>query len=227
MNDEGTGLEIINNLDQPVPLGIQDKAYREVDKLLEKSLEERDPIMALSGVRQLLRITRISGLALSKLLWSISERWNDYDNNGEKFRDTAFTETGLALATIDRYCAVWDLLVSNEIPNDYIEDIKAMPMRNLVQIAALHTQGYDVASEDWAKMAHAEDGASLSSIIREIKGKPARKSSLQIYLDRNGDLTAYSNGIPHLIGYLKLDEPDEAVQKAIQRLCKSAGVIER
>ena len=220
-------LELVGSLDQPIPLAKQDETFSKVDRLLERALEERDPMIALTGASQLLGIARISGLALSKLLHGVHDRWDEYENNGDDFRDTVFETIGLTKATTDRYINVWEMLTCGVVPTVYVEDIKSRPMRDLVKVASLTAQGFDVKSEDWARMAHAADGTELDQIVRELKGKPPRKSSLQIYVERNGDINCMKEGRMKLVGYLKTDDDDPDVRKAIERIIKNAGLVER
>ena len=221
------GLELISGLDQNLPLPAQTRVFNDIDTLLDRAVESNDPMILMSGVRQLLRITRVSGLALSKLLHGAKQVWDKLETDGQEFRDVVFQETGLNVNTVSRYINVWEMLSSGVVPETLVEGLKGFPMRELVEVASLTSQGYELSEDDWKKISTAEDMSTMSSIIREIKGKPARKSSLQLFLDRNGDITAYVEGKPYLVGYLKLDDETPAVQKAIQRIIKSSGVIER
>jgi hypothetical protein len=63
--------------------------------------------------------------------------------------------------------------------------------------------------------------------VREIKEIAPRADALLIYLTDDGMLQAEQAGKIEFVGYLNVNEAGEVADKAIQRLLRSAGVLER
>jgi len=63
--------------------------------------------------------------------------------------------------------------------------------------------------------------------VREIKGKEPRADALLIYLTTDGTLQAEQGGRIEFVGYLNVSDAGDIAVKAIQRLLRAAGVLER
>lgn len=220
--------EITSFIDQNIPIKMEKTLFDKIDSVLAESLKEKDPELAFSAGKSLLGAVRLGGLGLAKLLHSVNSRWKDYEYSGS-FYGLAEDQLGiLAKATVDRYIAVWEMLTGAYLPNDIIEEVKAKTMRQLVPMASLIKQGFDVSTQDWRRLAHAIDANELREIIREIKGKPPKKQSMKIMLEEDGQLNAWSGGKVVNIGMLRVEnETDEIVSKAIERIVNNSGIIRR
>jgi hypothetical protein len=220
--------EIVAMIDQAVPIKMEQTLFDRIDTVLAQSLEEKDPAIALSVGKGLLGVVRLGGLGLAKLLHGVSSRWKDYEYSGTIYA-LAEDELGiLAKATINRYIAVWEMIVGGYIPKDVLDDVKVKPMRQLVPMASLITQGFDVSTKDWVRLAHAADAGEVAEIVREIKGKPPKKQSMKIVLEADGTLNAWNGGKIVNIGMLRVEnETDEIVAKAIERIVNNSGIVRR
>jgi hypothetical protein len=220
--------EIVAMIDQSIPVKMEQSLFDRIDTVLAQSLEEKDPSLALSVGKGLLGVVRLGGLGLAKLLHGVHSRWKDYEYRGTIYA-LAENELGiLAKATINRYIAVWEMLSGAYIPKDVLDEVKVKPMRQLVPMASLITQGFDVAVKDWVRLAHAADAGEVAEIVREIKGKPPKKQSMKIVLEQDGTLNCWNSGKITNIGMLRVeDETDEIVAKAIERIINNSGIIRR
>jgi len=220
--------EVLALIDQSVPIKMEQSLFDRIDLVLAQSLKEKDPSIALSAGKNLLGVIRLGGLGLAKLLHGVYTRWNDYEYSGTVY-ELAEEELGiLAKATVNRYVAVWDMLTGGYIPKDVIEYIKAKPMRQLVPMASLISQGFNVLMTDWLRMAHAIDIGEVAEIVREIKGKSPKKQTLTIFLEDDGTLQAWYNSQTKNIGYLDIkNENNEIVAKSIERIIDNSGIIRR
>jgi hypothetical protein len=220
--------EIVAMIDQSVPIKMEQTLFDRIDTVLAQSLQEKDPVIALSVGKGLLGVVRLGGLGLAKLLHGVNSRWKDYEYSGTIYA-LAEDELGiLAKATINRYIAVWEMITGGYIPNDVLDEVKVKPMRQLVPMASLITQGFDVSTKDWVRLAHATDAGEVAEIVREIKGKPPKKQSMKIVLEADGTLFVWNGGKITSIGYLDVkNETDEIVAKAIERIVNNSGIIRR
>jgi hypothetical protein len=220
--------EITALIDQSIPIKMEQSLFDRIDTVLAQSLEEKDPAIALSVGKGLLGVVRLGGLGLAKLLHGVNSRWKDYEYSGTIYA-LAEDELGiLAKATINRYIAVWEMITGAYIPKDVLDEVKVKPMRQLVPMASLITQGFDVSTKDWVRLAHATDAGEVAEIVREIKGKPPKKQSMKIVLEEDGTLNVWNGSKIFNIGYLRIvDTEEEIITKAIERIVNNSGIIRR
>ena len=101
-------------------------------------------------------------------------------------------------------------------------------MKDLNALGAARSQGYEI--EDWDKLANASNNNEFLKVIREdVKQAPARKNSLMIFLEENGDLVGWYGDTRFSIGYLNIQdvEDEPMLMKAINRIVNSSGIIDR
>jgi hypothetical protein len=113
------------------------------------------------------------------------------------------------------------------IPPEFEEEIRQKNIKDQIRIASLPAQGYEPTEKQWQEIVDAPDYNSVGVIARKIEGKEPRKSALLIFISPTGELSAQQEGIIEFVGYLAVDEAGEVAEKAIQRLLKSAGVLQR
>ena len=218
MNDE---LMIVNNLDQPIPLDGEEWLYQQVDAIMDKASEEKNIEIAINGCVQLINLAKLSGLALARMLYRLHKDWVI----NHEVADMLFERSGLRSETIDAYVDVWHIHEKNLIPEQHRKLIRQRNIKDQIPIAKLISQGHDVTEADWNEIAHAPDYTTVAAKIREIKGTPPRKGSLQLHLKRNGDLYGMMDGRQQFVGYLNLEEQaDPIVNKAIKRI-ESVGIL--
>jgi len=221
--------EITAMIDQTIPIKMEKTLFDRIDAVLAQALEQKDPELAFSAGKSLLGAVRLGGLGLAKLLHGVNSRWKEYEYSGTFYGLAEDQLAILAKATVDRYIAVWEMLTGSYLPNDIIDEVKAKTMRQLVPMASLIKQGYDVSTQDWRRLAHAVDANEVREIVREIKGKPPKKQSMKIVLEQDGTLNVWNGGKIVNIGYLdvKMELTDEIVAKAIERIVNNSGIVRR
>lgn len=167
------------------------------------------------------KIDRIAGQAKAKLLWGANEWWKS-NRPSENFIDYIESFTSMKPVVVDRYITVWKYIHEGAIP----EEIQVFPMRDLIPIAKALSQGYELNESTIKSLVKATSSSEIGSILRTVKNKPARKSSLQITWDRKGSLYAWKDGQRHFIGMLDKEgyATDEVVKQAINRILDNAGV---
>jgi hypothetical protein len=224
-----TDMMLSSTFDEPLasPQADRDNLFTKIDDVLQRSIAQNDPIIALQGVKQLEQVGRITGLGLAKLLWAVQDRWADY-NTGEEFRDYVIEHTSLAWATVTRYCLVWEMYQKNTIPAALIDAIQSKTMRDQVEIAKIEDR-VDMKMADWKRIAKASNGREIIEIKRELTNLKPRKSGFSIKLRRNGDLEVWdSKHVRHHVGFLNVDDAktNDIIQKAIDRIVRNTGIME-
>ena len=222
MNDD---LLVLNGLDQSLPVD-DNWMLQKVDEIINESLRQKDPYIALDFGKNLIQISQLSGIGLAKLFHGLRENWYIYEI-GDDFDDVAYDHVGRSKATVDRYVRVWEMYEQNLIPEDLSDEIRQKNIKDQIPIASLLSQGYEPDEDEWQELADAPDHASVSAKVREIKGKEPRKSALLIFISSDGNLSAQQEGHVEFVGYLNIDDEGLIADKAIQRLLKSAGVLSR
>lgn len=119
------------------------------------------------------------------------------------------------------------MFVSGDVPKEYVDMFKTMPIRVLIPIANMWNQGYEVTDLQWKKLSSAPDPSSVNKIIREIKGKEVKAGTLQMtWNSEEKSVVGWVNGKPHPI-YLTYDDTDDVVQKMLARLFADGKVLEK
>jgi len=216
---------MLGGLDQNLPTE-DGWLMRKVDEIVEESIEKKDVYIALNSCRQLIQISQLSGKALAKFFYLIRENWEIYEI-GDDFFDVIHDYLGRHPATVQKYIRVWEMHEYNLIPEKFAEDIRERNIKDQVPIANALAQGYEIENDEWQKLVDAPDFTSVSAEIREIKGKEPRKSALLTFMGRDGTLSATQEGLTEFVGYLNIDDAGEIAKKAIERIIRSAGIMER
>lgn len=217
-------LEINSGLDQPIQVDL--KFLDQIDTLADKAVQEEDITILVNAAKNMLGIARISGISLAKLLWKIEKNWNRFNmDSNDTCQDFLSAELGLSSITVSRYIKVWNLLSSQIIPKELVEKIESRPMRDLVSISSCVSQDFELTDDDWQKIANAPDSATINEELRRIKNVEPRSSALLLRLRRNGDITAYKDGAQFFVGYLSVDEENEVVLAAIDRIISGSGIL--
>lgn len=194
-----------------------------VDTVIDNLHQTNDVYQATTVLKTLEKIGEVAGKAKAKLLFGIHRWW--LENNMGDFTEYVKTQTTLSPTTVDRYVTVQTYLESGEIP----EDISIRPMRELVPIAKALSQGHNISRKQFDKIAKANSQNEIQDILRNVKNKAPRKSSMQIYWEADGSLNVWQNGQKVFIGFLdkKAYENVDLAKKAINRLLDTTGVIRR
>jgi len=224
MND---GIMIIDGLDQSLPYDNQSGwLFDKVDEILQESVDKRDVNIAFSACKQMIDISKLSGLGLAKFLYGIKQNWPHYMlNEDESFDSMAFDRLGLRSETVNRYYRVWAMYADTVIPEIYIEAIRQRNIKDQIPIASALAQGYEFTDKDWQEISRAPNYSGIAKKMREIKGKPPRKNSLQITLKNDGTLMALYNDEQVFVGYLNLKEESDTTAKAVERIVNNSGIL--
>jgi len=227
MNNEPENDIVLGGLDAFLPLGKpQRDILSRVDDVMEEAVEQKNPDIAFSAMKGILGVSQISGIAFAKFIYVMSFQWKAFGRRGT-FEENAEDEFGRKKVTIKRNYQVWEMLVSGDIPKEYSEKLKTMPIRCLIPIATMWKQGWEVETNQWMKLANAPDPSTVNKLIREIKGVEPKEGSLQIEWDSiNHTITGWKNNEPHSI-YLQYDENDLVVVSMLERLLGGGKALEK
>jgi len=219
-------LLVIGNLDQPIQTN-DDWLMNQIDKVMKQSLEQKDVYIALNAGKTMYAIGKAVGKGLAKLLYEVQKNWERYNIN-EDYDEIVFDYIGLHKTNVVRYIRVMEMLEENQIPEQYREDIGQRNMRELIPIATTISQGYEIDDDEWEKLVDAPDLSTVSKILREdVKEKPMRKGALALYLDDEGSLWAYQDERRYFVGSLDVQAKEETIKKAIERIVRSAGILQQ
>lgn len=219
--------EIHGGLDQSLPMKqAQKDIIKRVDEIFDRAVAENDPEIAAIAIENLAGVSRIAGLATAKFFYLVKHGWKNFKLEGT-YEEWLSDRLGYEKVTVKRYLRVHEMLVSGEIPKDYLELLQTKPIRELINVGSLIAQGYELESSDWMKLANAPDKASIDKICREIKGGPEKKNSLQGEIESDGSIYAWSNGKKYYVGFLKLDAEEEPIIKMCERIIKGGRLLEK
>jgi hypothetical protein len=215
----------VNGLDQALSVDVT-PMLEKIDEVVEESIKRGDVYYALDFGVNLIQVAQLSGMGLAKLFYLLRENWDKFEI-GDDFDSVAYSYVGRTKTTVDRYVRVWEMYENKIIPPEFEEEIRQKNIKDQIRIASLPAQGYEPTEKQWQEIVDAPDYNSVGVIARKIEGKEPRKSALLIFISPTGELSAQQEGIIEFVGYLAVDEAGEVAEKAIQRLLKSAGVLQR
>jgi hypothetical protein len=220
-NDE---LLLIGDLDSPVPTN-HDWVLDKIDLALKRSVKEKDVYIALNVAKELYAVGKIAGLGLAKVVYYIQKNWDRYKIEG-KFDELVYDYIGVHKHTIERYVKVWGIFDKSLIPDNYLEEIQQKNVANIIPIANALYQGYEISNEAWDKLVDAPNDQAVRKVIREdVKDVEPRGNALQLYIDDKGTIWAFHQNKRSFVGSLELQNDDETIQKAVERIIKNSGMM--
>jgi hypothetical protein len=220
-----TDLMELNGLDQSLTVDTT-PMLEKIDEVVQESIERGDVYYALDFGVNLIQVAQVSGMGLAKLFYLLREKWHMFEI-GDNFNDVAYSYVGRTKATVDRYVRVWEMYENKLIPKEFEDEIRQKNIKDQIYIATLGAQGYEPTEDEWQDIVNAPDYSSVAKKVREIKGKEPTKSALLIFISESGELSAQQEGVTQFVGYLDIKDAGDIGKKAIQRLLKSAGVLQR
>ncbi len=221
--------ELASSHDQPMLLTESElDVIKSVDKVIEKSVANGDPRLALHYIGDLRRSGHVTGLAMAKCLYETKIRWDSFPTDDD-FVDVAMAETGLGVATIRKYVDLWEAIFVNPDVEQKVKDsLTGKPIGSLYLLAPAAKEG-QLEPEDWKEAAKAPDRQSIREIVQRRRGmRGPANTTLVLMIDRDGTLKV-RKGKGHYVpfGYLNLKLEDENAKEAIERIINYAHVVRR
>jgi len=183
-----------------------------IDNVYQNLINSEDFQQVDQTIDTLLGLQRLSGKSLAKLLYMSKYWWIEHKEN-ENFDDYMESRHGLKKVTIDRYITVWVNIIDGIIP----PELASRPMRDLVPIAKALSQGYELTKDVIKRLVKATSNSEIGDILRNVKGKSARKGSRQIRWERDGSIYTWKNNVRKFCGWWDREayENDVDVREAI------------
>lgn len=227
MNNDISDVIVVGGIDSFMPIEEAGKnVVLSIRERIEEAIAAGDLLQVGKIGKSLLSVAQVSGVAFAEMLYTVEACWSSFDQN-QDFWEWAEDTFGRKEITLRRQYRVWEMFVSGDIPKEYVEKFKTMPIRTLIPVGAMWDKGYDVEPAQWRKLSNAPDPSTVSKIIKEITGAPERKNSLNIeWISDQKVLVGWKNGKPHHIK-LQFDEDDEVCQQVLARLFGDGRVLEK
>lgn len=197
-----------------------------IDTVLEE-LNNTDNIERADHVLQILnRIENTTGLAKAKLLYGFHEWWRlskQDEKRNDTFWDYIEVKDQQKKTYAKRLITVW------KYQDDLPKQLRARPVKDQIPVCQALRQEYDFTKGDWDDLIKASSNGEILDIVRRVKGKPARKSSMQIKMERDGTINAWMGNKKHFVGFLNIKEAqtDEVIGTAIERILHNTGITEK
>lgn len=196
------------------------------DRVIAKTIEQKDPYYALDHLLQLERFKNISAIAKAKILHFLSRFWIENQIEAD-FIETVMSYVGLnSKLVISRYIAIWDMFESNLIPENVQEELKERPVRDLVPIMGALSQGYEFTDQNWDDILHSNGLTQVARIVREdVKDAEPRSNAINYKLNRSsGALYAVNQGRSYYIGKFNMSTDNPVERSAILRIINNIGI---
>lgn len=217
-------LLIVTSFDQSIgtDLSILDR----IDKILDEAVKQKNAYIALNACKELVQVSKISGLGLAKMLYYVYNKWDEFEID-DAFENIVYEYVGLHKYTVHKYVRVWAMHQENKIPAQFEKEIMQRNIKDQIPIANALVQGYKIDDEQWDQLSNASDFNEVAKIVREdIKGKEPSIDMLRLHIGAMGDIWATKGGQRRLVGALNIRDEDEIVKQAIQRIINNCGILE-
>lgn len=218
---------VLGGIDQFMPHGQSEKKIlKDVADTVSSAIANKD-VRALEKIGQaLLGVGQVSGIAFSEYIYTVEACWKGLNQRSDFF-SWAEDALGKNKTTILRQHRVWSMFVSGDVPKEYVDKFKTMPIRVLIPIANMWHQGWEVSDIQWKRLSDAPDPSTVNKLIREIKGKELKAGSLNMeWVKDQKAIIGWMNDKPHTV-YLTYDETDPVIEKMLARLFGDGKVLEK
>jgi hypothetical protein len=202
--------------------------FSAIDSYVSRSVLMSDPTILWNFGRSLCKNVQLQGHALAKLLFSLKENWQTY-NCEDDIYDVIQAELGIRISTAKKYVTMWERVFSNpEIPDNIKQQLLGRNMKTLLLLSATAEE----SEIDWSEVVNTNTDGEVRELVRKARGEQtSSKTRITIYFDhKSGELTAVSDDHKCVLGMLIVElfgELDPLIQKATERIIKSAGIIEK
>ena len=219
---------VLSGIDQFLPHGQTEKSIlKNIHDTVSDAIANQD-VVALGKIGQaLLGVGQVSGIAFAEYVYTVEACWSQLKQR-DNFYTWAEDKLGRDEKTLERYQRVWSMFISGDVPKEYVDKFKLMPIRVLIPIATLWAKGkYDISDLRWKQLSSAPDPTTVGKLIREIKGTQPRKNAINIeWHVKDKQLIAWQDGKPSYIGLL-YDENDPTAVATLDRLFGDGRVLEK
>ena len=211
-------------LDQAVSLNIDTvrELMDEVDSVVEKSLLDGSPQIAMDFGRSIIATGQVKGIQLAKLLYELREVWSSFETDDELW-DTVMKDIGISRRKAEEYEQLFRFVLRDH------PALSGKPIGGLLAIvvAAREEQFSD---EDWKDLEKAHDKLAMLTIRTRARGLRTKgHARLSGQIDRDGHIWAYaSGGEPEHAGVLNVGAKDGTpAARLVQRIIEAAGLARR
>jgi len=173
-------------IESPVSINSDDlKVFDEVDEIVSRSLMTGDPLMAFEHGNGLIRVSKLKGYALAKLLFKLDRQWDLFQSSGmeDDLKTMAYVHMGIKPATTEKYINMWEAIFENEGIDDETKHL--LSGRNIGDTLLLTAAARDGSLDpiEMKEAALAPDRSSLRKIIRDKRGeKTSSGTATMLYL---------------------------------------------
>ncbi len=192
----------------------------DIDGVIEKSLLEGNPDIALRYGAEIVRQGRIKGVKLAKLLYELDEVWDSF-NTDDAIEDAIERDMGIPKDTFLKYSRAYrHVLVGRP-------ELAGKPIAGLIKLIAGARDG-DFSDEDWQEIAMAHDQGAMIDVRDRARGThTSGHNRLNRWMTRDGQLMCKRgpNGEIKQFGLLYSNTPDEDVWAACETTL-SSGIRE-
>lgn len=177
------------------------------------------------ALRSMYAAGRAIGHSMVYLCYGLHKLWLESGDNEDKFWLWMQDCTPLQRITVERYIKAWKAYI-------LLDDDRLLtrPTKDLVALGSAVAQGYEISKDDVDRLIEATNNNAFLGELRDIKGQEPRKSAMSLYLEPDGTINAWTKDGVVFVGYLNLpspDKPSDVLDKAVERIVRSSGLIKR
>ncbi len=192
----------------------------EINKVMAISLTEKSPEKALDFAASLAVTGYFRGIQLAQLLYELDEAWSEFDTD-DTVEDAVFKHMGTSPVTFSQYTRMYRYVLKDR------PRLMGKPIRGLIGlIAAARDEEFD--EEDWYEIYNAVDVAGMLTVRDRVRGiQTSGHARIVIEHSRDGYITARKGDEIEELGFLKRKPLTEVGRRALDRIQRGAGMVQR
>jgi len=196
------------------------KIDNEVDYVIQRSLELNDPQTALDFAASLAATGYLRGIQLARVLYELEEVWDQFETD-DSVEDAVFKHMGVSPTTFSQYTRMYRYVLKGR------PQLIGKPIRGLIGLIAA-ARDEELDEDDWNEIYSAVDVASILAVRDRVRGKrTSGHAQIVIEQSRDGYIKARRGEDIEELGFLTRDPKTDVGQRALDRIIRGAGVMQR
>ena len=196
------------------------KMNDEIDDVMKQATALGNPEPALDFAASLAATGYLRGIQLARLLYELDEAWSEF-NTDDTVEDAVFKHMGTSPVTFSQYTRMYRYVLKNR------PRLIGKPIRGLIGLIAA-ARDDEFNDDDWEEIYSAMDVAGMLRVRDRVRGiQTSGHSRIVVEHSRDGYVTARQGDETEELGFLKRKPLTEFGRRAIDRIQRGSGMVQR
>lgn len=203
-----------------IPVDILERMDAEIDEVVSLSLKQGSPEAALDFGASLAATGYMRGVQLARLLYELDEVWGEFETDDD-VQDAVFKGIGISPVTFSQYSRMYRYVLKDR------PRLIGKPIRGLIGLIAA-SRDEEFSDEDWDEIYNAADVGDMLAVRDRVRGiQTSGHGRIVITQSREGYIAARKGDEIEALGYLLRKPKTEFGKRALDRIIRAAGIVQR